>query len=137
MSIVRDTVELLHRLRPPSMDDNGDVKDDVYRVQRYDMRVRQYRTVVFYWLLFISTVVAADVMFGWGLTPIYGGHAPRTTVDRIEIRLLEKDLLDTRVGQCTAADKSYFTDRLSTLRREYKKMTGEDWPIPECSELVQ
>jgi len=135
MSIVRDTFELLRRLKPPSMDDNGEV-EEIYRVQRYEMRVRQYRWVIFVWLLAVSLVVVADVTFSWGITGLYAGHAPRTTVDRIELRLLERDLIETRIGECRAADKRFFSERLSVLLLEYKRLAGREWRIPDCEAVA-
>lgn len=137
---------LLRRLAPPSLDENGEVHDDIYRVQRYEMRGRQWRWTVFYALCLIFSVLTVQVAASWGLTPLYSGYASRVEVQRefsgikgqisrIEVRQLEQTLLDTRSRQCTATDKRFITERFNELLREYFVLTGQSWRIPDCDEL--
>lgn len=128
------------------MHENGDVHDDNYRVQRYDIRNRQWRWTVFYSLCLIFSVLTAEVAASWGLTPLFSGFASRAEVQqeivgikgqisRIEVRQLEQTLLDTRSRQCAANDKRFITERFNELLREYFQLTGQAWRIPDCDEL--
>lgn len=139
-------LSLLRRLAPPSLDENGDVHDDSYRVQRYDMRGRQWRWTVFYSLCLIFSVLTAQIAASWGLTPIFGGFASRAEVQqevagmkrqisRIEVQQMEQTLIDTRSRQCAATDKRFITERFNQLLREYFALTNQAWRIPDCDEL--
>jgi hypothetical protein len=145
-TVIDRALSLLRRLAPPSLDENGEVQDDIYRVQRYEMRGRQWRWTVFYSLCLIFSVLTAQVAASWGLTPVFSGFAGREEVQRevagmkgqvsrIEIRQLEQTLLDTRSRQCMAADKRFITERFNELLREYFVLTGQNWRIPDCDEL--
>lgn len=141
--MIERALTILSMLRPPRIHENGG-ESLATRTQLYEYRIRRWRWTVFYALLLIIAVQVADLTLSWGLSPAYAGFQPKAEAQagesrtaRIELRLLEQDLLTTRIGQCQALDKTYFTQRLSELRREYQKITGQAWEIPDCSEVAQ
>lgn len=141
--MLEKAITLLSLLRPPRITENGGLSL-AERTQLYDARVKRWRWTVFYALIAIIMFQVIDTSLSWGLTPFYPGFQPRdaalaaeSRTARIELRLLEQDLLTTRIGQCQAIDKRYFTERLSELRREYRKITGQRWEIPECAEVAR
>lgn len=139
--MIDKAITALSMLRPPLIHENGE-KSLAEKTQLYDYRVRRWRWTVFYALLIIISFQAVDMTLSWGLSPVYAGFQPKdqalaaeTRTARIELRLLEQDLLTTRIGQCEAANKKYFTERLSELRKQYSTMTGQAWEIPLCKEV--
>lgn len=128
--------------------ENGN-RDNVELVHLYELRVRRWRDMVWWTLLLLLAWAAVETCLAWGVVPhLFGGFEPRNTAeavdsnlrkDTVEIRtrLLEQSLLSTRQGECMASQKSYFTERLDELTREYHSLTGQAWRVPDCSEVTQ
>lgn len=53
----------------------------------------------------------------------------------VQDRLLKKSILDTRILQCNAASKRYFTDRLQEQLDEYYTLNKRAFVVPNCAEL--
>lgn len=139
---------------PPDMHDNGETSL-IEKSQRYPIRVRRWQWSVFVSLVLLMISLSINAVFSWGYEPyIRQGFVRKAdyqtegaqmksdmtqslaSIQRIEIRLLEKDLLDTRIGQCQSRDKQYFASRLQELIREYGLMVNSGWRIPDCSEVI-
>lgn len=60
-------------------------------------------------------------------------------VTDVRISLLQKDLIDTRVMQCTSAGgfKQWYANRLGDLQRRYATLNtrGVEFSIPDCKDL--
>lgn len=74
---------------------------------------------------------------GWG--PFAGeGFAQAADVDKILATLKEEQIFEQRVRHCQATDpdaRRYRLERLNMLLGEYRELTGNDYPLPECGEL--
>jgi hypothetical protein len=55
--------------------------------------------------------------------------------DAVQDRLLKKSIVDTRILQCNAASKRYFTDRLQEQLDEYYASNKRSFNLPTCEEL--
>ena len=57
----------------------------------------------------------------------------------IKAQLLAQDLFKTRRDQCDAIANAtgarFWTERLMKMRQDYSRLTGEDYDLPDCSEL--
>jgi hypothetical protein len=58
-----------------------------------------------------------------------------STSSEVQDRLLKKSILDTRILQCNAASKRYFTDRLNEQLDEYYAVNKRGFNLPTCQEL--
>lgn len=62
-------------------------------------------------------------------------------VGDIKLQLLEQDIFNARLHQCTAVKESnrearqYWTQRLAELLQDYIKRTGVQYQLPTCEEL--
>ena len=53
----------------------------------------------------------------------------------VKIRLLKKSIIDTRILQCNADSKRYYTQRLEELTDEYFQDTKAIFSVPDCGDL--
>lgn len=148
-----DFMRVISFIIPPRMHQNGNT-DLVERTQRYSLRVQRWQWAVFVSIVLLTISFTANAVFSWGYEPYVKGFVRKTDyqmegtslkaemsqnlslVKRIEVRLLIQDLITTRIGQCRSSSKGYFTIRLDELMREFRDMTGSEWHVPECSEVI-
>lgn len=141
---------------PPFPHANGHY-DSAYKAQLYDKRARRWRWVVFGWLVTIGTILGASMVLAFGVPDYYEGllvkreefeavqksatqsaaeqKAKLDKIDEIDLRLLVKDLVDAKIGQCRATDKRYYTERLDQLKDTYYWKTKREWIERTCGEL--
>jgi hypothetical protein len=53
----------------------------------------------------------------------------------VQMKLLKKSIIDTRILQCKADSKRYFTQRLDDLMDEYYDATKKTYALPSCTDL--
>lgn len=53
-----------------------------------------------------------------------------------QLRIIRKQLIESRVWQCKATEKMYFEQRLAELRDEYYRLTHQSWQTPKCDEVI-
>lgn len=145
-TVVTKFFQLLFYVRPPNLLENGD-RDLVEKVTSFNSRVHTWRWAVSFWTVVSVLMWIAFAAYAEGRLPFYAGYATqeevkgmKVQIDRVEIRQLEITLLLTRQGQCGAikkgGDSTFYTQRLNELLRDYRQITGENWRIPDCSEVV-
>lgn len=90
-------------------------------------------------------VITSYIVWSLGAFSTMGfpGFAREEKVDAVQERLTmimvlvsEDNLLNARKAQCSAISKEFATKRLGQLLREYRILTGTDWDIPQCQEIV-
>lgn len=94
-------------------------------------------------MMAISVVVLMGHMaWACGLIPNMDGFAlagevkqSQKAVSRIEVKLLEMDILDTIKQKCTAEDKRFLASKLRDLRVQWLELTGRQYDEPQCDEL--
>ena len=70
------------------------------------------------------------------LTDIKNGIQKAADVaDEVKLRLLKKSIVDTRILQCNADSKRYYTQRLEELTDEYYADTKSVFVVPDCGDL--
>jgi hypothetical protein len=53
----------------------------------------------------------------------------------VQNRQLETAITDTRIAQCNAQAKRFYTDRLRELMEEYYRANKRTYELPRCDEL--
>lgn len=53
----------------------------------------------------------------------------------VQNRQLETAITDTRIAQCNAQAKRFYTDRLRELMEEYYRTNKRPYDVPRCDEL--
>ena len=93
-------------------------------------------------------LTTTSVLFFWfyaawslGLTPALGaGFASSEDVKGIKIHLLDESIIHARIQYCTAPRgtpmKQYFLTQVNEKIREYREVTGVNYNLPACEELV-
>lgn len=76
---------------------------------------------------------------GW-LQPIgLSGFAYASDVKEIKITMIEQQIFESRVKQCTAQtaeSKQFYAERMQELLRRYKETAGATYPqLPSCAEI--
>jgi uncharacterized membrane protein YraQ (UPF0718 family) len=56
-------------------------------------------------------------------------------VSMIQLQLLEKDIVETKVQQCTSQNKRFFEERLANLMRQYRDIAKSTPKIPSCGDV--
>ena len=56
-------------------------------------------------------------------------------IQKIQLSLLESNILDVKQQQCLAVNKDFFTRRLQELLREYQTVTKQQYQIPTCRDF--
>lgn len=74
-------------------------------------------------------------------SPVFGaGFAKAEDVQMIQAQLLESTIIETRIRYCTAPvgtpSKQFFLKAVNEKLNDYKSLTGSDYPLPLCEELV-
>ena len=89
------------------------------------------------------TILAFWFFAGWslGMVPALGsGFAKASDVKSITVSLLETSILDHRTRYCQAPvgtdTKRYFFAQTQNKVRIYKDITGSDFILPPCKDLV-
>lgn len=89
-------------------------------------------SMVFFWLF-----------AGWsfGVLPALGaGFAKAEDVSAVQAQLLENAIIEARIRYCTAPPgtpmKQFFLKAVNGKMGDYKELTGSDYPLPLCEELV-
>ncbi len=61
----------------------------------------------------------------------------REDVSEVQLTVLQSDLIAVRQLQCKLAtgDKIWYAKRIGELQHAYRKMTGAEFPIPQCEDL--
>lgn len=146
-------------LMPPISNANGG-HDQAYKAQVYEFRTRRWRWVVFGWLVTIGTILGASIVLAFGTPESMGDYkgllvkrsefseiqrktderiaeqkAKLDKIEEIDIRLLVKDLVDAKIGQCKSRDKRYYTERLDQLKDLFFNKTKRVWEERTCAEL--
>lgn len=109
---------------------------------------RQWRMLVsLFVLLFTFHIVwACGYLNAMGLGPGFaqgkdliaikaGVDAAGTTATDVQMKLLRKSIIDTKILECNAASKRYFTERLRELTDEYFGQTKNSFTVPDCKDL--
>lgn len=93
--------------------------------------------------LFGASVVSFWLFIGWslGLAPAFGsGFASANDVRAIQSTLLESSILEARIRFCSAPDgsdvKRYFFRQTQEKVRLYSAITGTNYDLPACKDLV-
>lgn len=76
-----------------------------------------------------------------GLAPAFGaGFASSEDVKGIKVQLLSESIIQARIQYCAAPIgsrmKGYFLTQVNEKTREYQKVTGAMYNLPDCEELV-
>ncbi len=94
-------------------------------------------------VLTTTSVVLFWVFGAWalGFAPVLGaGFARAEDVSVIKVYLLEDAILEARIRYCTAPNgtpmKSFFFKTVNQKVSEYRILTGFNYPLPTCEELV-
>lgn len=89
------------------------------------------------------SVIIFWVFAAWslGFVPAFGaGFASAETVNYIQISLVETAIIDRRTRYCEAPRGSdvrkFFLKSVSEKLIEYRMLTGADYNLPTCEELV-
>lgn len=65
--------------------------------------------------------------------------AVRQDLSMLRVDVLEQQAFDLRVKQCEAIRGgqrgTLYRERLQSFMALYRKLTGTDWPLPECNEV--
>lgn len=59
-------------------------------------------------------------------------------IDNISISILEQTILDLRIKQCRATNSEariYIQEKLSERLREYQRLTGQTYQLPDCEQV--
>jgi hypothetical protein len=101
-------------------------------------------------LMMFAAMVAVAVHITWacGLLPGLPGFAMAADVSQIgrdvtnlREQILTGQIFETRIRQCKAVfegnsdAKHFWSEKLGELQLEYVRLTGQPYPIPQCSEL--
>lgn len=89
-------------------------------------------STVFMWLFFWWSVGLAPSAFG-------GGFARAESVSMVRIRLLEADLLQLRIRQCTSTgdgSRTFYAKRIIELSREYRIIANQSYAPPPCDDVI-
>jgi len=94
-------------------------------------------------VLTTTSVVLFWVFAAWtlGFAPAFGsGFARSEDVSVIQAYLLEDAIMEARIRYCTAPNgtpmKSFFFKTVNQKVAEYYTLTGLNYPLPTCEELV-
>lgn len=61
-------------------------------------------------------------------------NAASTSTD-VQLKLLRKSIIDTRIQQCNAKSKLFFTQHLEELLDEYDAIVKVPYKVPACEDL--
>lgn len=84
---------------------------------------------------FVIAVATPLMMFG--MTPWFEGFARASDVSAIRVTQIDKDILDYRRQNCdgNVATKQLYMEKIQWLLQEYHRITGQDYRLPQCSDL--
>lgn len=110
--------------------------------------VRRWRFMVWLWLSAMSLAMSLHIAWACSLLPGLKGFAMAADMQdqvlatqEIRAELLEARIFDTRLRHCGALKEGnrdasrFYLEKLQGLVREYRKVTGRDYPLPDCSEV--
>lgn len=97
------------------------------------------------WRLTISVGIItlfAHVAWSCGMIPGVSGFAManeqeeiKHTIIRIELKLLDRDIIDAVRQRCLATNKTFFADRVHELTRQWYFLTKVVYIVPNCTDL--
>jgi hypothetical protein len=81
------------------------------------------------------------LLWAFGYVPAFGqGVARQEDVSRIQQTLLESAIIEARIRYCSSPNgtptKRFFLADVNTKLESYFKLTGRNYPLPSCEELV-
>lgn len=85
-------------------------------------------------ILFLNLTLS----YGWYQLFGFSGFAYAATVNKINIKLMERDIFETRTRQCDAKtneSRRFYGEKLTGLLREYQEEVRQTYPLPSCREL--
>lgn len=85
-------------------------------------------------ILFLHMGLACGLFQKFG----FQGFASASSVNKITVKLLERDIFETRTSQCKATtddSRQFYGKKLVELLREYQEETKQAYPLPTCKEL--
>lgn len=109
-----------------------------------DLKPEQRRTI---YMVGWRLIVAVHISWACGLLEPIGVHgfawsadlnSVKTSLDSTQSEILEGRIFDDVVRQCTAETseaRRFYGQRVIELMARYKKLTGNDYARPTCTEI--
>jgi hypothetical protein len=116
----------------------GDILDRLFLVEDNPVATRKWRLTI----SLVCVMFLFHIAWACGLVPTLSGFAlaaeqtqMKSDITSIKLQLIEREILDLRVAQCSNPSKRFFTSRINDLRTNWQKETGVPYILPDCGDI--